>query len=467
MKRLLMTLATFALAGSTTSAQTAPATAPSTAPTSAPIVRTLTIHAQAVGERPLDHRLLPGGEEITAGNGATVYLSAMIAIVDRNQEWQDKLERYSDSPFDQLPVSEAKNWLSTATLAQLHIAARRERAVWDLPIREQGYEALLFHFPGVRKAARLLSVEARVAIAEGRFDDAIRSLRTGFALVRDVQYHGVMVSGAMSSVQARMFLEDVEHLISRPGAPNLYWALANLPRPMLDLAGMLREEQIALMATFPFLQENQPPGPADIRGVMKQAAMTDPTYPTDDRVTEAVADFERRAEKLLPVAREHLLKKGLDEAAIALMSPAQIVMLYAFDDLERRRQEIVKWYGLPFWQAYPELMRMEKQIADAQKDAGANPLLPYLANPTKPAWIVVRPDRIAAALQTIEAVRDFAANHDNKPPASLAELSLPTPIDPVTGKPFEYTTEGKQFRITGPAPAENPEELLSYALTLQ
>ena len=28
----------------------------------------------------------------------------------------------------------------------------------------------------------------------------------------------------------------LEDLIQAPGAPNLYWALANLPRPFLDLS---------------------------------------------------------------------------------------------------------------------------------------------------------------------------------------------------------------------------------------
>ena len=38
-------------------------------------------------------------------------------------------------------------------------------------------------------------------------------------------------------------LDRVEELISQPGAPNLYWALTALPRPLVSMREALETEQ--------------------------------------------------------------------------------------------------------------------------------------------------------------------------------------------------------------------------------
>ena len=47
----------------------------------------------------------------------------------------------------------------------------------------------------------------------------------------------------------------LEDLIQAPGAPNLYWALANLPRPFLDLSTALDGEKSLLEKEFPQLKK--------------------------------------------------------------------------------------------------------------------------------------------------------------------------------------------------------------------
>ena len=65
----------------------------------------------------------------------------------------------------------------------------------------------------------------------------------------------------------------------------------------------------------------------------------------------------------------------------------------------------------------------------------------------------VRGDRQSAALQTIEAVRMYAANHDGKLPPALKDITeAPAPIDPVTGKVFDYKPEGNTFILNVSVP---------------
>jgi hypothetical protein len=65
-----------------------------------------------------------------------------------------------------------------------------------------------------------------------------------------------------------------------------------------------------------------------------------------------------------------------------------------------------------------------------------------------------RTDSIIAQLRTVEAIRLYAAANDGKPPRKLEDTGVPVPIDPFSGKPFDYHVEddGKLavFRITPP-----------------
>ena len=45
-------------------------------------------------------------------------------------------------------------------------------------------------------------------------------------------------------------LGRVEELIQAPGSPNLYWALTDLPRPLLDLRKALQGEKLITDAEF-------------------------------------------------------------------------------------------------------------------------------------------------------------------------------------------------------------------------
>ena len=52
-------------------------------------------------------------------------------------------------------------------------------------------------------------------------------------------------------------------------------------------------------------------------------------------------------------------------------------------------------------------------------------------------------------MRHVEALRLYAAGHDGKLPAKLSDISVPLPVDPVTGKPFDYAVEGATAHIRG------------------
>ena len=71
----------------------------------------------------------------------------------------------------------------------------------------------------------------RAEIAQGRFDDAIRTAKTFFAMLRHLGEHPTLVGDLVGMAIARVAIDHLEKMLDQPGCPNLYWALTNLPRP--------------------------------------------------------------------------------------------------------------------------------------------------------------------------------------------------------------------------------------------
>ena len=101
--------------------------------------------------------------------------------------------------------------------------------------------------------------------------------------------------------------------------------------------------------------------------------------------------------------------------------------------------EIIIWGDRPF----PETGLARRDL-DARINAAAEQSEGYLASLLLPAVSAVftasaRTDQYIEMLRTAEAVRLFAAGHNGRLPANLAEIGeVPVPIDPATNQPFVY-----------------------------
>jgi hypothetical protein len=73
-------------------------------------------------------------------------------------------------------------------------------------------------------------------------------------------------------------------------------------------------------------------------------------------------------------------------------------------------------------------------------------------------------------LRHVEALRLYAAGHDGRLPERLADLPVPVPDDPFTGKPFAYRVEGAAAHLRGSPPRaeeQNPCFNLRYEVTVR
>ena len=222
----------------------------------------------------LKYRLLPERREQVAGNAAIFYHRAieMVQGVRIGQLTQalaskqspadlakvgDAIQQWIAGPLRDIPREEARKHLDLYrnALHEVELGARRETCDWEFDRREEGFSLLLPDIQETRTLGRLVALQARFEILEGRPEAALHWLQTGFALSRHVARGTTLIQSLVGAAIAGQMFDALEELIQAPGTPNLTWALADLPRPMIDLTPALEGEFDILEREFPRLRE--------------------------------------------------------------------------------------------------------------------------------------------------------------------------------------------------------------------
>lgn len=464
-----------------------------------PEVWRMTIHPQPPSRPALRHPLLPPLADATPGNAASTYMLAFAraqdvpdiqtekAVTSKSlpaPENADALSYFLDElPLDRLPTQDVENYLGnwSTPFAQLETATRRDHCRWDLALREQGYEMLLPQLNPARYLGRAAALRARLHIANKRYDQAAADVARIMRLGRDLAAEGAIVQTLVGSAIASTGAGQVRELIQQPGAPNLYWSIANLPRPLMDARAALEWERIALLGSLPQIKkaETQPLTADDWREFVTRLGRLGPVLGDSHGLLAASQNLPNLAPAaagviLYPEAKRELIARGVaDWASVEAMPVPEALGKYLVDEYRTRFDDMAKWASMPFWQGHAPLRRAEAELAKAKGRPVVSPLLACVPAVSRFAVQLARLDRQLAMLQTIEALRAHAAAHDGKLPASLDELDaaeMPAAQDPTTGKPFAYRVEDGARRATleSPAPAgESPRMGLRVELTLE
>ena len=153
-----------------------------------------------------------------------------------------------------------------------------------------------------------------------------------------------------------------------------------------------------------------------------------------------------------PEAKRQLIAQGRPAAQVEAMPSIQVVALHSYRLYEQARDEIFKWAGLPYWQA-------AKGMAESERHPGIGwdklerryPFRSVLPAVNSAFYVPARVERRLNVVQYIEAIRLYAANHNGTLPPSLEAITeAPVPIDPATGKFFEYKVDGSTATLSAP-----------------
>jgi hypothetical protein len=356
-------------------------------------------------------------------------------------------------------------------LKEIDLGARRAYCDWEMieRLRQDGFGMLLSDIQSFRTYAALLTARARFEILDRKFDKAEHTLQTGFTFSRHISEGPTVIQGLVGVSFTGLMLHELELLIQQPGAPNLYWALTDLPTPFIDLRKTMQGEKIVTDSLLPGWRDMvdgvdaRAMTPHELDKLAKNFILTiNLSHSRHDKAQLLATRFglAAMAASSYPEARQFLLKRGRPAALVDEMPVLQVSFLYQMDVLDRFRDDMAKWYGLPYPQMRKGLAKASKALREAKANGKAGTTLAALLAPSveKVVEASYRMDRKLACLRCVEAIRLYAAAHEGKLPPSLKDIDeVPVPVDPFTGSSFEYQVENDTAILTaGPPGGSEP-----------
>jgi hypothetical protein len=399
----------------------------------------LTVDAMPAPEPALHYLLLPELKEMEPGNPIPNYLKCLL-----------------DQDFTQNRGS-----LGKSALKQADRAARMDKPDWQIlpQLKTEGVGLLVPDLQKMRELASALQERFHAELTIRRFDQALVTAKTMFALSRHMGEHPTLIGDLVGMAIANIAIAPLEEMLTQPGCPNLYWALTNLPSPLVSIEKGIEGER------------------ALIDGELRRGGLSDTTPMTPEQLKKLAGYIDRLLEvesgkdtlnsrswigdrtkdaKYMIAARRRLAEYGFPEEQLARFPDAQVIWLDEKRAYEAERDREMKFMNLPTWQAV-ELMRKLPKPAKKGLLSGLAPALHKIRQAQG------RLEQRIAFLRHVEAIRLFAAAHDGKLPAKLAEIDVPLPADPFTGKGFRYEVKDGVAHVRG-SPPPGYEAVAAYNL---
>jgi hypothetical protein len=419
--------------------------------------------------------LLTDPRKSLPGNAAFLYADAAATLNDAvNRETADALDAYwsgrGDFDARAAAVDKAKVYFTVDSIYQLlAVAARREEYQWDSSYRQQGAETLIPHILGERRLSDFISVRALEQIRAGKFVDAVDTLRLGYEMGHKAGTEQLLICGLVGSAIVSQSAHITQELMKQPSAPNLYWALASLPKPMVSFQQVDRGEFEDVQTTIHELDTDrlQDISADEWHGIFNQLVQV--LGQNNDGHTGPWANAQEVAEEVnkdAPQAAQAYAKQfGLPEDQVESLDPFKVVLTYWYEQNEELEAQLYTMSSLPYPLLLERAADFDRRAHQLAADEPANPFLEWVSSIRKGVDRLSRADRMLAAMTDVEAIRSYAATNGGKLPEHLADIiDTPALDNPRSGKPFDYRVDGDTAKLSDPEPAENP---LTYTIRIR
>ena len=422
----------------------------------------------ALPDPALRYELLPIFNPDAGGNAATAYLKATLALPGAEIINEMRVKRGADlMSLRSMQIHD--DALGGRTLfGFLEAGAECTHCDWETGVTPDTFASMPEVTP-LRSAAELTCLRARVQMAHGDLDGALATLRVGFALAEDVGSGPTALQRMVGVAIAAMFVDTAIEFTEQPGAPNLYWALATLPEPFVDVRGAVRHERVFMDEIVPHIH------------AIRSGALADEMWDQVAAETvETIGDLvslggDRRLTALAwgmasyPGARQRMIERGATAADVDALPTMQVLLTDAVHEYDRARDAMYRWVNLPYHEAIGPLLVESERIAAEMRPGGRGwPYLHLLPALERVLATQVQLERRLAALRIIEALRAHAAATGDWPTSLDAVTIVPIPIDPVSGEPFRYRrVSATHAELAAPHPAYVPaRQRLRFRLQL-
>ena len=430
----------------------------------------------------LKYQFWPARSALKRGSAQEHFFRALTLLLTEPQEHRKQLDGLSVTDGEDPDIAKIRSFVETQTkvLSELHTMAMSEVVDMDHHMRDLGgIELYSFLLPDVQQSrtlALLLRLRAIEQLDRCDFEGAVSTISDGYRLSSLISTGETLIEQLVAIAIASIMEDTVDRAIQTPGCPNLYWALASLPRPISKIRDAVQFEMHFLTRLFPLLadaeQANYPEEVWRKKWVDSLEPLGTLAGDSSNKVSLALA---MATVGFVEPARQRLLASGFSAEKLANMPPTQIVIIDTARELRRMSDESVKAYLLPIEMRKPLMVardrRFQQWVQEERWSSGgamvASVFFPAISQVHEAE---VRKLMTHQRLMTVEALRMHAATHEGKLPESLDQLDpVPAMPDPYTGKPFGYRVESLDGRaiviLTANVPA-TAETLREYRIQI-
>ena len=450
-------------------------------------VHRLTITPAAEPVPALKHRFVVPLHKRKPGNAATHYLRSLGESSGPGIRWSRLKDQYGeqvydwcdlDIPMNEIPMKEFRQVAqSFGHYVDLYIrqASECRECVWGLEEMDlRGPEAIAFLLPDIQESRALgqgLMLLSRLSTFERRYEDSIDYIRMNYQLGRDFGKQRFLVCQLVGFAEVGQANQSVIELISAPDSPNLYWALSELPRPVVPMRESMNLEMSLGLRMFPALldveekehsaQEWTRLVQTTINDLNAASGLLEGAIIPKDK-TLAQVTTAGLALFVYPAAKQRLIDSGESSDEVEAMSVSQVLLIDTAREFQKIADDMEKWTFVPYQQ------RRKIRFPNRSFEDGFGPLLADLLLPATAAAYTaqMRVQWQIDALRAVEALRMHAAATGSLP-KSLDEVTVvPVPRNPITEKNYEYRLDGNTAVLDLPFSDGMPGIAWRFELTL-
>src|SRR5262249_11512249 len=154
--------------------------------------------------------------DLNPGNAAPLYLRIRHELSDLSALKEiDDLAQSLDKPLGEFPKEAVRKLVDGfgARIKQIEFGANRQFCDWGFSLPEQRTDAVNILLPDpqeMRRWVRLIALKARVEVAEGKTDEAIRTIETGLAFGRHISQNPFLIGSLVGVSTEGVMLARVE-----------------------------------------------------------------------------------------------------------------------------------------------------------------------------------------------------------------------------------------------------------------
>jgi len=237
--------------------------------------------------------LLPPQASLTDGDAVPFYHKAAQMLPDRKSD--EQVQQYLKMPVVLLRMDQVdqllKRYLDGFKCVAQAVKCRDCRWPAEKP------ETVMPKLSNYRRLAFAVRLWARHEIAQENYEGAILALQTGFGMGRHLTQNSTLLEFTVGEGIAAMMGTEVEAFVQAKDAPNLYAALAALPKPFLDVEKAIDVENKAA--------PSEPPAEGVAREIFESALVERAQLYSRIRATDKRLDRDLAALQCIEAIRSY------------------------------------------------------------------------------------------------------------------------------------------------------------------